>query len=226
MQLNIIVYGPEASKDTKLARQSAFASYGKHATRVSYSYMKFPGASDQTAVYWVTGEPGNFKIIDKETSNFSAANIESRTISFLSKYPTGKDKGGTGTSKDNTGGNNPVDNKNGTNSGTGEGFGGNIGLPFGAGVFNLEFPFGLPNWLWLIGAGLGAGVFVITSDESTVKIASKTLGIERIGKTVNRKKTVIKIGAATFAAFCTINYLNAKKIPIKLPEIPFLKINQ
>lgn len=194
MELNIVVFGPKTAA-TDQAIKAAQTSWGNHAYRLNYFFNQMLGADPNRAgVYWVEGDiPGNYRIIEREFSNFSPAYIEAKTLAFLKKYGIGPGDSKVtdpGSSKDDSGTQRPSTPEKGGNLGI-DGF-------FGLGIFNLKLPGNLPSWVWLIGAGFAGMKFFDTSN--------------KLGK--------VAYGGA--AAFCTLNYLNNAKIPIKLPKIPFI----
>jgi len=167
----------------------------------------YPSTLSKTepAVLWVEMEDsikGKFKIIQKETRDFSFKNLERQTANFLSKYEFSPDPNNTGTpinprSDGKTGTGIDEGNKEGAKKDA-EGKGGDFGFaPFGG---QLNLPDWLKNlgpWFWLACAGAGALWFFSTDG----------------------KKVIIRIVSGGVTVFCTVNYLQRANLPFKIPFI-------
>lgn len=171
---------------------------------------KYPSSlnKSEVAIIWAEVandfvETGKFKIISKETKDFSFANIDRRTNEFLQRYNPGSvpnpEGDPTKDAKDGQKGSDGIDegNKpNAANDATGKG--GDLGFSSKGGPFNVP-DINIPLWLWLLGAAAG-GLWFFSTDG---------------------KKTVIKLVSGGVTVWFTLNYLNKSKIklPFKIPGI-------
>ena len=151
-------------------------------------------SKNEVAVVWAEVDDSlkaKFKIIHKETKDFSFENLDRITSGFLSRYKVGSNPNGTPTGgndrNNNTenpdpGSKNDVEGNKPDASGTGKG--GNGG---GGGFWEI------PPLIWLIGAGYAGMKFIDTTDS--------------IGKIVY----------GGIGGFCGYQYLKKQKIRIKKP---------
>ncbi len=159
---------------------------------------------NQVGVLWVEMEDslkGKFKIIRKETNDFSFNNLDRITKEFLSNYKFATTPG-SGT---------PADGQNGKDGNTGidkgnkenakndhQGKGGDLGFSSWGGVWNLpDWLKNLGPWFWLACAGAGALWFFST----------------------DKKKVVIRLASGGITVFCSVQYLQKAKLPFKIPFI-------
>lgn len=161
---------------------------------ISYAIYSSP------TVLWAEVEDaskGKAKVIFRENANFGANHLEAITTQFLNRYVTNKDgQQGSPTGKDRND-NDPLASgqKGERGQSTTIDKGGDFGFfPFGN-PFDLNI--NIPNWIWLIGAGLAGMKFLDTTNKAG------------------------KIAYGGIATLCTINYLNKSKIPLpfKIPGI-------
>lgn len=159
----------------------------------------------EAAVLWVEMEDsikGKFKIIQKETRDFSFNNLDRLTKNFLSNYKFSPDPSGSGEpivtrGNGQTGTGTDAGNKEGAKNDA-EGKGGDFGFSDWGGQFNLpDWLKNLGPWFWLACAGAGALWFFSTDG----------------------KKVMIRIAAGGVTVFCTVNYLQRANLPFKIPFI-------
>ena len=211
MYLAIVSVGPDAAKHGNTITNvvdNVWQKYNSYLVSLFYNpkSANYPSGVSKTeaAVLWVEVEDslkGKFKIIQKETRNFSYQNLDQLTARFLANYKFSPNPSGSGepiiTRVDSKGGTGIDDgNKPGAKNDS-EGKGGDLGWSSTGGIFNLNL--NIPLWLWLLGAGAG-GLWFFSTDG---------------------KKMVIKLVSGGVTVWCTLNYLNKSeiKLPFKIPGI-------
>lgn len=212
MYLAILSVGPStgtSGNPVTNAVEKVWEKYNQFLVTLFYDprSASYPASLSKTevAVLWVEMEDsikGKFKIIQKETRDFSVNNLDKLTAKFLSKYEFSPDPNNTGT---------PIDTRGNGKTGTGtdagnkegakndaEGKGGDLGFANWGGAWNLpDWLKNLGPWFWLACAGAGALWFFSTDG----------------------KKVIIRIVSGGVTVFCTVNYLQRANLPFKIPFI-------
>jgi hypothetical protein len=212
MNLAIISVGPGTAtigNAVTNATEKVWVKYNQYLITLFYdpSSASYPSglSKSEVAVLWVEMEDsmkGKFKVIKKETRDFSFNNLDRITKNFLSNYKFSPDPTGSGE---------PIVTRNNGQTGTGidagnkegaqndaEGKGGDFGFADWGGQLNLpDWLKNLGPWFWLACAGAGALWFFSTDG----------------------KKVIIRVVSGGVTVFCTVNYLQRAKLPFKIPFI-------
>lgn len=212
MNLAIISVGPGTATIANAVTnvtEKVWGKYNQYLITLFYDprMTSYPSglSKSEVAVLWVEMEDsikGKFKIIQKETRDFSFNNLDRLTATFLSNYKFSPNPNGSGEPIVTRG-----DGKTGTGIDEGnkpgakndaEGKGGDFGFSDFGGEWNLpDWLKNLGPWFWLACAGAGTMWFFST----------------------DKKKVVIRLASGGITLFCTVQYLQKANLPFKIPFI-------